>query len=126
MQKPSETRPLPEGKIRVIADSRITLIDSLKKEYPTPMEGYRVQIFFGSRADAQKMRGEFLREYPDIPVYISYLAPNFRLRVGDFRTKMESERLKKEIQDDYPGCYIVKDEIQLPVLRPGEAHTGLE
>lgn len=122
--KEQSKRPVQEGKIDVVVDPRILLMDSLKRENPTPMEGYRVQIFFGSRADAQKMRGEFLRSYPDIPVYISYLAPNFRLRVGDFRTKMECEKLKKEIQDDYRGCYIVKDEIQLPALRPGQGTTA--
>lgn len=118
--QPVKQQKPEKGQIDIVVDSRIVLMDSLKRAHPSPMEGYRVQIFFGSRADAQKKRGEFLKEYPDVPVYISYLAPNFRLRVGDFRTKMECEKLKKEIQKDYPGCYIVKDEIQLPVLRPAK------
>lgn len=84
------------------------------------MEGYRLQLFFGNRNDAQKMRGEFLKKHPETGAYISYLAPNFRLRVGDFRSKMECEKLKKEIQKDFPGCYIVRDEINMPAVRKGE------
>jgi hypothetical protein len=108
------------GKVSVSANRRIELVDSLKKIHPTALEGYRVQLFFGSRDDAQKMRGEFLKQHPETGAYISYLAPNFRLRVGDFRSKMECERLKKMIQQDFPASYIVRDKINMPALREGE------
>lgn len=125
----TETSPRPgrvqtrQGEISFQRDRGIAELDSLRKHHPSPMEGYRVQVFFGSRNEAQKLRGEFLRKYPDTPAYISYLAPNFRLRVGDFRSKMESEKFKKEISDDFPGSYIVKDEITLPALRTAEAEA---
>jgi len=106
----------PTGKIRVIQDSRITKLDSLKKEYPGLQDGYRVQIFFGKRKDALEQKAAFAETYPDLAAYISYLAPNFRLRVGDFRTRLEGEKLKQRIESDYPGCYLVKDKIELPSL----------
>lgn len=105
------------GKIDVIADSRIKDLNERKKESPTKMDGYRVQIYFGNRNTAQEKRGEFIRKYSDQSAYISYLAPNFRLRVGDFRTRLESEKFKNEIARSYPGSYIVKDKIELPPLR---------
>jgi hypothetical protein len=105
------------GKIRIHADERIARLDSLKQAYPGNIAGYRVQIFFGSKEEALKMKAEFLKEYPDVPAYISYLAPNFRLRVGDFRTRLEAEKLKSEIDDTYSGIYIVRDKIELPELK---------
>lgn len=81
------------------------------------MDGYRVQIYFGNRNTAQDKRGQFIRQYPDQSAYISYLAPNFRLRVGDFRTRLDSENFKQQIGKSFPGCYIVKDKIELPPLR---------
>ncbi len=105
------------GTVRVYRDARIDLLDSLRKEHPKSLEGYRVQLFFGSRAEAQKIRGEFLKKYPDVAAYVSYLAPNFRLRVGDFRDKLSSEALREEIKKEYPNAYIVRDEINLPPLR---------
>lgn len=104
------------GKIDIIADSRIKELNIRKKESPTKMDGYRVQIYFGNRNAAQEKRGEFIRNYSDKSAYISYLAPNFRLRVGDFRTRLESEKFKQEIAKSFPGCYIVKDKIELPPL----------
>ncbi|NEN21902.1 SPOR domain-containing protein [Cryomorpha ignava] len=104
------------GSIKMIEDSRITQLNERKKEYPTKMDGYRVQIYFGDRSAAQEKRGAFVRSNPELGAYLSYLAPNFRLRVGDFRSRLEAEKLKKEIARNFPGCYIVKDKIELPPL----------
>jgi hypothetical protein len=104
------------GEIRYFQDSRISRLDSLKREYPTLPSGYRLQIFFGERSAAREKRAEFLREFPEVGAHISYLAPNFRLRVGDFRTRLECEKFKAEIGDRYPGSFIVKDKIELPEL----------
>jgi hypothetical protein len=104
------------GTITVIEDDRIAELDSLKREYPGQQDGYRVQIFFGKRKEALDKKADFTATHPDLPAYISYLAPNFRLRVGDFRTRIEGEKLKQEIDSDFPGCYLVKDKIQMPSL----------
>ena len=95
---------------------RIARMDSMLRETPPALEGYRVQLFFGNKTMCEEKREEFLRAFPDERAYISYLAPNFRLRVGDFRNRLECERFKQSIQDKYPGCYIVKDFIELPRL----------
>ncbi len=105
-----------DGKVRYIQDDRISLMDSLKKANPAPMEGFRVQIYFGSRAEANKVRIEFLRSHPEVGAYVTYLAPNFRLRVGDYRNRTEAEGFKREVNKTYPGSYIVADQISLPAL----------
>lgn len=111
-------KAVSRGEISVFQDERIAMLDSLKKLHPGKQSGYRVQIFFGKREEAFERKAEFMENHPDIPAYISYLAPNFRLRVGDFRTRLEAEKLKSQL--DYSGCYIVKDKIELPTLK-GEA-----
>jgi hypothetical protein len=110
----TRSNPITRGKIEVFQDDRIARLDSLKKEYPGKPSGFRVQIFFGNRKEALERKADFIESHPDIPAYISYLAPNFRLRVGDFRTRLEAERLKDTL--DYTGCYIVRDKIELPDL----------
>lgn len=85
------------------------------------MEGYRVEIFFSSNLDAReqalKTKTEFLSEYPQYPVHIKFVAPNFRVRVGDFRTKNEAWKLYKKIQKDYPTAFVVPDIINFPLLK---------
>ncbi len=86
------------------------------------MEGYRVEIFFSSALNAKdealRQKRNFLSNYPDCPVHIKFTAPNFRVRVGDFRTKNEALKLHKQIQKDYPGAFIVPDIIDFPLLKP--------
>lgn len=84
------------------------------------IEGYRVQIHLGSKTDAVKVRQAFLQRHPDVPAYLSYLAPNFRIRVGDLRDRVEAERLRQELRAEFPGCYVVQDQIEPPALRKPE------
>jgi hypothetical protein len=91
--------------------------------YPTldhVIEGYRVQIHLGSKTDAVKVRQAFLQRHPEVPAYLSYLAPNFRIRVGDLRDRVEAERLRQELRAEFPGCYVVQDQIEPPALPKAE------
>lgn len=85
------------------------------------IEGFRVEIFFSSninaRENALRKKVEFLSQYPDNTVHIKYDAPNFRVRVGDFRTKSEALKLYKEIKSKYPVAFIVADKIDFPLLK---------
>lgn len=82
----------------------------------TKLKGYKVQVFFGERGRANGIKAEFETSYPEIPADITYLAPNFRVRVGNFRSNLDAERFLKEIKGLYTSAYIVPDEIDLPSL----------
>ena len=104
------------GEVILEEDPRITGFMKDYAERPDELKGYRVQIFLGDRAEAQEARSAFLRKHPDTPAYLSYLAPNFRVRVGDLRDRREAERLRSTLRADHPGCYIVPDRIEPPAL----------
>lgn len=83
------------------------------------IEGYRVEIFFSTN-DKQKALDkevEFLSKYPDYEVHVLFMSPNFRVRVGDFRTKSEAWKLLKEIEKDYSAAFVVKDNINFPLAK---------
>ncbi|MBU0765023.1 MAG: SPOR domain-containing protein [Bacteroidetes bacterium] len=80
--------------------------------------GWRIEFFsesgYGSREAAMKARKEFEVKYPDIGAYESYDGINFKVRVGDFRTKSEAMKVKYRIAGDYPQTFIVKEMIRFP------------
>jgi hypothetical protein len=84
------------------------------------LDGYRVQLFSGSgttaREEANDLRAEFMGNHPDIPAYLLYQTPNFKVRVGDFRTELEAMYLQRELAYQYPGGFVVRDEIKFPQL----------
>lgn len=90
---------------------RHKLVNAAKKSMP----GYRIQIYFGNdRIKAQEMRTEFIKFIPDEAAYLIYQQPNFKVRVGDFRTRLEAAGFLKQINSSFPNAFIVPDEVKLP------------
>jgi hypothetical protein len=109
-----------EGTIEIEADPRIeTLIEeqgSIDNPSSTPqMNGFRIQLFFDSdRKAVEEARNKFVTKYPKIDTYIVYNAPHYFLRVGNFRTRLEGEKVKSTLETDFPTSYIIKETINLP------------
>lgn len=82
--------------------------------------GYRVQVNVESgnqsRIRIQNKQFEFEELFPDIPSYIVYDAPYFKLRVGNYRTRLEARKMMEQIITEYPNAFIVVDEIELPQI----------
>jgi hypothetical protein len=104
----------------IIQDKRVNelvlkhvLVNEARKE---TMKGYRVQIHFGpEKAKALEVKTKFSAQY-NTPAYLDYQQPYFKIRVGDFRTKLEAYKLQQEIIYDFPGAFIVADDIELPKI----------
>ena len=110
---------LAQHQVRYDADPRIGLIEQAHTaawNKINSVEGYRIQIISlsgnNSRKNAQAVMDEFAANNPDMPVYISYHEPNFRVRVGDYREKIDAARDLIEIKKSYPGSFIVKDQVR--------------
>lgn len=81
------------------------------------ISGYRVQIFFGTeRKAANEARTKFLQMYPNNEAYLIYQQPNFKVRVGDFRTQLEAQVIYRELLSQFDKVFIVPDKINLPKL----------
>lgn len=96
--------------------------------------GYRVQIasFSGanSKTSAFNLRENFLTDYPSVQAYIVFDEPNFKVKVGDFRTRLEAYAFLQEIKEIYKG-YIIRDNIypeppQLEEYAPDDEESGDE
>jgi hypothetical protein len=104
------------GAVTVHESAKITALMTDYASHEHPLSGYRIQIFIGDRNTAENMRRTFLLKHPDVPAYLSYLAPNFRVRVGDLRDRVTAEKLREEFNSEFPGSYVVPDAIELPRL----------
>ena len=82
------------------------------------MMGFCVQICFesgsNSRERAERQRVAFLSKYPKQSAYLTFKEPNFRVRVGDFRTRSEARGFREKILMDFPQSFVVKDEVRYP------------
>ena len=68
--------------------------------------GYRIQVYFSSslhgRNEAQKRAREVALKYPHYRTYISYVAPQWRLRIGDFKSKQEAQKALRKVRRSFP------------------------
>lgn len=85
-------------------------------------DGYRVQIFAGndrrtSRTEAFEKENEVREVFPQLPTYVTYPAPFWRLRAGDLRTVEEARQLLHQLTQAFPAyakeMYIVREEIRI-------------
>ena len=80
--------------------------------------GWRVQLTFKStKEEIKKTRVNFIKLYPEIPTYLTYDPPYYRICVGNFRTKNEALKLNNFIRKNYVEAYPVQKIIELNLLR---------
>ncbi len=119
------------GKISFNSDPRIMQLLELhrKKSFSQKgFEGFRIQIYSESSIDAtiktaENYKADFEKEFPDTRVYLKYFNPDFKIRVGNFRSKPECMSLLKKIKSKYPNCYPVKTFIYYSELETKEVET---
>ena len=115
----AQTSPTDTAKFNVVQDSRINslLEKHIQINSKAPIKGYRVKIHFGSdKSKAKEVKAKFISKFPDVPAYEKYDQPNFNIRVGDFRTKLEAYKFLKQLSADFPSAFIVQDDIDFPSI----------
>jgi hypothetical protein len=84
------------------------------------LSGYRVRIFFDNRQTARNESEQtvvkFREMYQDIAVYRTYTNPYFKVTVGDCRTRSEAMHLLSRIKRDFPSAFVVKENIECPLV----------
>ncbi|MCX6303870.1 MAG: SPOR domain-containing protein [Bacteroidetes bacterium] len=117
----AQDRDTTGGKTEIIQDSRVDLL--VKKHIQinqvlNTMDGFRIQVFSdsgtNSKNKAQATHDEFQARYPGLGVYLTFKSPNYKVRIGDFRTKLDAQRFLIELTADYPNAFIIADQINLP------------
>ncbi len=85
--------------------------------------GFRVQVFSSNeqriaRPKAYDIEKRIKQKMPELPVYVSYLSPFWKVRVGDCISMVEAQKLRDDLKRDLPEfqheTYIVKDQVLTP------------
>jgi hypothetical protein len=103
-----------EGNVTINKDARIDAIVAKKSE----INGYRIQLFFDSdKSQVNNARSRFISQYPKVDTYVEFKAPNFFLKVGDFRTRLEAEKVLTNVKAEFPTSFIIQEKINPPRLK---------
>ena len=102
----------------------------IRKNASRTIPGYRVRIFFdnkqSARSESESAIGLFRTICPGVASYRSYSNPYFKVTVGNFRTKSEAQKLLARIKGNFPGAFIVKENIRFPYVGAEESEYRVD
>ena len=100
-----------QGNISIKQDKRITALLDIKKtinKNDVDSERYKIQVYSGHRSGAQDAETEFNDSYTEWEPSMQYETPNFKIWIGNFRTRLEADRALKKIKKEFPSAFIFK------------------
>ena len=100
-----------DGKTNISVDPKIDQLLKEKRKLNTGLflnEAYKIQIFYGNSEESKKKLQEFKREFKDLDGTIIFNSPNYKVWIGNFKTRIEVERAMVDIKKKYPTALIIK------------------
>lgn len=77
-------------------------------------QGYRILAYNGSeRQTVMNLRKSIIARVPEEKDYLTYQQPNFRLKVGDFFSRIEAQQVLNQLSDLIPNAQIVQEQINI-------------
>jgi hypothetical protein len=73
-------------------------------------KGFRIIIYNGQdRTEAMNAKNKFMRIFPNIPSYMSYNVPSYKIKVGNFENRGEATAFMRQVSKQFPTSFIVPD-----------------
>ena len=105
-----------EGNLKIESSESIKNIIAKKKAHnkkTTKISGYRIQIFFGNEKGAYKAREEFKSLFPETFLKIENFPPDWKVRIGNFKTQLEADSALVEIKEAFLGAIVIPELIDV-------------
>ncbi len=93
------------AQVTVEQSKQIDKLLDYKKDLKT-IELFKIQIYSGSRSVAENTRSKFNSLYNDLPSTIEYDTPNYKIWVGNFRSRLEADRALLKVKKEFPAAFI--------------------
>jgi hypothetical protein len=128
------TDTIGNGKSIYIRDERVDLLGKKMAEYNEGLaektklvSGFRLMVLNTTdRNYAMKVRAALLQQYPDQKMYMVFLTPYIKIKLGNFINKADAEKVRKKILDSKlvsSNIYIVSELVE---IKPKQKTTNTE
>ena len=69
---------------------------------------YKIQIFNGDSENSKKNLTDFKRENKNMDATIVFSTPQYKVWVGNFKTRIEAEKTLNDLKKKYPNAFLIK------------------
>ncbi len=94
-----------DGKVSVNVDKNVSRLMAIKKEIHKAQSSIKIQIYSGSRRNAEAKLMQFNLDFPEISTVMVYETPNYKIWSGDFRTQLEADRALIKVRKTYKEAF---------------------
>jgi hypothetical protein len=70
-------------------------------------EGYCIQIYYGNETTAKKINTAFYALFPEVPAVLVYNDPEWKVQVGNYKTKLEADRVNLIYQKEFSATIVI-------------------
>ncbi|MFT4970170.1 MAG: septal ring-binding cell division protein DamX [Chitinophagales bacterium] len=113
----SQTTMQINDKVTVSSDADLDFLLNAhydKNKHCDLAQGYRIQVMNSSnREEVYAKKAEVYGSFSEFKGYIVYDQPYYKLRVGDFETKLEARKFLNDLISTFSTAFIVRDEIKI-------------
>ena len=108
----------PGAEVNQTPQVRQALDNYTKTNAQKQLQGYRIRVFYdnspSARVKSESIEQYLKSQYPGNGVYRSFESPNYKVTIGDFRSKEEALKIFNALKGTYPTAYIIKENINFP------------
>ena len=99
------------GSVKIVQDHQIESLifkQILINKNINDINGFKIQIKnTTTQKEANILRQNFSKYFPNLKSYLNYEPPYYKIRIGNYLTKIEAQKDLKKIKRKYYGAYLV-------------------
>ena len=105
-----------DGVVHIESSAHVDQMLVQKKQYNKSLEkfqGFKIQIYYGSEKKCYEVKEEFTSLFPTIDTSIIFSTPQWKLQIGNYRTRLEADHAMVGIKKEYPSAIVLATEIDI-------------
>jgi hypothetical protein len=96
---------------KVVQDSKFEQLLNEKRKINSAIiinERYKIQVYSGNSEGAKKALADCKIEFKELDATIVFNTPNYKVWVGNFKTRIEAEKHIVDLKKKYPNYLLIK------------------
>jgi len=72
---------------------------------------YKIQLYNGDEEESYVVERNFKSDFPEYNVKVIYDDPEFKTQVGNFKTRLEADRILIIVKEKFGGAIVLEDKV---------------
>ena len=92
--------------LKINQSQQIKDLMEVKKEFAKQEKTYQIQIYNGNISEANEQIKRAASKF-SYPCSLTFETPNYKVRIGLFRTRLEAEKALTKVKGSYPAAFVI-------------------